>query len=131
MKGASERTISNENGSNVYECSKALEALPGSLELNDILHQGLRPRSRQLRKNAEQHPNQQHGSETDRMLQQEYFGSSSTFWEQDSNLPVPKFGPKDILIAVMGMTGAGKSTFISNIAGLDMKIGHDLFSCKI
>ncbi|KAH7122104.1 P-loop containing nucleoside triphosphate hydrolase protein [Dactylonectria estremocensis] len=29
----------------------------------------------------------------------------------------------------MGMTGAGKTTFISKITGLDMEIGHDLQSC--
>ncbi|KAM0444388.1 hypothetical protein ACHAO4_010231 [Trichoderma viride] len=36
----------------------------------------------------------------------------------------------DVLIAVMGMTGSGKTTFIANATGRkDLKIGHDLTSC--
>ena len=38
-------------------------------------------------------------------------------------------GPE--LIAVMGPTGTGKSTFISKLAGREMNIGHDLSSCKL
>jgi ABC-type lipoprotein export system ATPase subunit len=35
-----------------------------------------------------------------------------------------------VAIAVMGMTGAGKSTFIQKASGLDaVKVGHDLESC--
>ncbi|KAI2628139.1 P-loop containing nucleoside triphosphate hydrolase protein [Xylaria nigripes] len=38
-------------------------------------------------------------------------------------------GP-DLLIAVMGMTGSGKTTFISKVTGrTDLKIGHLLTSC--
>ncbi|RFU75387.1 p-loop containing nucleoside triphosphate hydrolase [Trichoderma arundinaceum] len=41
-----------------------------------------------------------------------------------------KFSSKDVLIAVMGMTGSGKTTFIANATGrTDLKIGHDLTSC--
>ncbi|UKZ51740.1 hypothetical protein TrVGV298_005503 [Trichoderma virens] len=41
-----------------------------------------------------------------------------------------KFTGKDILIAVMGMTGSGKTTFIANATGrTDLKIGHNLTSC--
>ncbi|KAI3393110.1 hypothetical protein diail_4739, partial [Diaporthe ilicicola] len=41
-----------------------------------------------------------------------------------------KFLGKDALIAVMGMTGSGKTTFISKATGRsDLKIGHDLTSC--
>ncbi|EWC45605.1 hypothetical protein DRE_05166 [Drechslerella stenobrocha 248] len=37
---------------------------------------------------------------------------------------------KEVLIAVMGMTGAGKTTFISKATGIaDLKIGHSLESC--
>ncbi|KAL7270429.1 hypothetical protein RUND412_006868 [Rhizina undulata] len=36
---------------------------------------------------------------------------------------------KDVLIAVMGMTGVGKSSFISRITGQNVKIGHNLQSC--
>ncbi|KAM0256815.1 hypothetical protein ACHAQJ_004767 [Trichoderma viride] len=41
-----------------------------------------------------------------------------------------KLSNKDVLIAVMGMTGSGKTTFIANATGrTDLKIGHDLTSC--
>ncbi|KAL8979899.1 MAG: hypothetical protein Q9205_004877 [Flavoplaca limonia] len=33
------------------------------------------------------------------------------------------------VIAIMGPTGTGKSTFISKLAGREMKIGHHLHSC--
>jgi type IV secretory pathway VirB4 component len=36
----------------------------------------------------------------------------------------------DIFIAVMGVTGAGKSTFISHCTQKAVKIGHDLQACK-
>ena len=36
----------------------------------------------------------------------------------------------DILIGVMGMTGAGKTSFIKEITGLDMEVGHTLEACK-
>jgi ribosome biogenesis GTPase A len=35
----------------------------------------------------------------------------------------------DVVIMVMGMTGAGKSTFISSLVGQDDIAGHDLSSC--
>ncbi|CAM1502632.1 Fc.00g074080.m01.CDS01 [Cosmosporella sp. VM-42] len=37
--------------------------------------------------------------------------------------------PSDIFIAVMGVTGAGKSTFISACTGAEVEIGHDLRAC--
>ncbi|KXJ96522.1 P-loop containing nucleoside triphosphate hydrolase protein [Microdochium bolleyi] len=41
-----------------------------------------------------------------------------------------KYWEKDALVAVMGMTGSGKTTFISKVTGRnDLKIGHDLTSC--
>ncbi|KAI0438339.1 P-loop containing nucleoside triphosphate hydrolase protein [Xylaria telfairii] len=37
---------------------------------------------------------------------------------------------QDLLIAVMGMTGSGKTTFISKVTGRrDLKVGHSLTSC--
>ncbi|KAF8157122.1 P-loop containing nucleoside triphosphate hydrolase protein [Crassisporium funariophilum] len=36
---------------------------------------------------------------------------------------------KDIIIAIMGPTGSGKSTFINIATGLDVGIGHTLESC--
>lgn len=34
------------------------------------------------------------------------------------------------VIAVMGPTGSGKTTLISKLSGKEMKIGHNLRSCK-
>ncbi|KAJ9504306.1 hypothetical protein H2202_000362 [Exophiala xenobiotica] len=39
------------------------------------------------------------------------------------------FSKNDIIIAVMGVTGAGKSTFISLLSDQEIKIGHGLQSC--
>jgi ABC-type lipoprotein export system ATPase subunit len=35
-----------------------------------------------------------------------------------------------IRIALMGVTGSGKSSFIKTATGIDAGVGHDLFSCK-
>ena len=38
---------------------------------------------------------------------------------------------REALIAVIGVTGAGKTTFISRATGRgDLKIGHDIDSCE-
>ena len=37
----------------------------------------------------------------------------------------------DIIIAIMGVTGAGKSTFISLLTHEKIEIGHGLQSCKL
>ncbi|KAH0202371.1 hypothetical protein KCU99_g4611, partial [Aureobasidium melanogenum] len=42
---------------------------------------------------------------------------------------VSGYNPKDYFIAVMGVTGSGKSTFISRVTGGGAKVGHDLVSC--
>lgn len=34
-----------------------------------------------------------------------------------------------VLIAVFGATGTGKSTFIKNVSGKDVLVGHNLKSC--
>ncbi|KAH7325059.1 P-loop containing nucleoside triphosphate hydrolase protein [Stachybotrys elegans] len=48
----------------------------------------------------------------------------------DRALSLMDWSTKDVLIAVMGMTGSGKTTFISKVTGrTDLKIGHDLTSC--
>lgn len=36
-----------------------------------------------------------------------------------------------VFIAVMGVTGAGKSTFINHCTEKRVEIGHDLQACKI
>jgi len=41
----------------------------------------------------------------------------------------PQIGPNDIVIAVMGMTGVGKSTFISYFSDESVVIGHTLEAC--
>jgi putative protein kinase ArgK-like GTPase of G3E family len=40
------------------------------------------------------------------------------------------FRPEDIVIAVMGITGVGKSTFISHLTDEDVVIGRGLASCE-
>ena len=37
---------------------------------------------------------------------------------------------RKVFIAVMGVTGSGKSTFIKTASQLNVDIGHDLTSCK-
>lgn len=39
--------------------------------------------------------------------------------------------PDDVFVAVMGMTGAGKSTFISLCTGDEVAVGHDLQACTL
>lgn len=38
--------------------------------------------------------------------------------------------PGDRFFLVMGLTGAGKSTFISNCTGHNVVVGHGLYSCE-
>ncbi|KAM0228902.1 hypothetical protein ACHAPO_010426 [Fusarium lateritium] len=42
-----------------------------------------------------------------------------------------ELSPDDIVIAVMGVTGAGKSTFIHDVTGQTVGIGHGLASHTI
>ena len=37
---------------------------------------------------------------------------------------------QDVYIAVLGVTGAGKSSFIATCTGKSVKIGNNLESCK-
>ena len=39
-------------------------------------------------------------------------------------------GPNDVFIAIMGVTGAGKSTFISKCCDKAPGIGHNLQACE-
>ncbi|CAM1505055.1 Fc.00g106920.m01.CDS01 [Cosmosporella sp. VM-42] len=47
----------------------------------------------------------------------------------DGLFPELKPRPTDIFVAIMGMTGTGKSTFISLCTGEDVLVGHSLESC--
>ena len=38
-------------------------------------------------------------------------------------------GEKEIVLAVMGVTGAGKSYFIKQLTGQDVELGHGLEAC--
>jgi hypothetical protein len=51
---------------------------------------------------------------------------SSSDREQLNDIPM---SPADIIIAVMGITGSGKTTLISRCMGEDVGIGHGLESC--
>ena len=48
----------------------------------------------------------------------------------EESLPSTHDEPPTV-IAVMGPTGTGKTTFISKLAGREMNIGHNLSSCKL
>jgi signal recognition particle receptor subunit beta len=41
----------------------------------------------------------------------------------------PRSPNDEILIAIFGMTGTGKTTFIEKVSGQKLKIGHNLRSC--
>lgn len=41
-----------------------------------------------------------------------------------------QFSKNDVLIALMGITGSGKSTFISLLSEDFVQIGHELSSCR-
>jgi GTP1/Obg family GTP-binding protein len=47
---------------------------------------------------------------------------------QNLEPPLPHIGPEDAVIAVMGLTGVGKSTFISHFSDTAV-VGNDLESC--
>jgi hypothetical protein len=46
------------------------------------------------------------------------------------NMSLPTQHETPIIIAVMGVTGSGKSSFIEKVSGLKTGIGHGLKSCK-
>lgn len=48
----------------------------------------------------------------------------------DPSLTQPHIEVKDVYIAVMGVTGAGKSSLISMCTDKNVKIGHNLKSCE-
>ncbi|KAF3938634.1 hypothetical protein ABW19_dt0203643 [Dactylella cylindrospora] len=59
-----------------------------------------------------------------------YAGGKRIYKSLKSHMHMDWGREKEVLIAVMGMTGSGKTTFISKVTGRDdLKIGHDLTSC--
>ena len=45
--------------------------------------------------------------------------------------PIANPESPEIVIALLGVTGAGKTTFASRISGnINLKIGHSIHSCK-
>ncbi|KAF9054893.1 P-loop containing nucleoside triphosphate hydrolase protein [Panaeolus papilionaceus] len=48
---------------------------------------------------------------------------------EEGEVEIDDLTATDVLIAVMGPTGAGKSTFINDVSGHQVIIGHDLDSC--
>ncbi|OTB09449.1 hypothetical protein M426DRAFT_316001 [Hypoxylon sp. CI-4A] len=72
------------------------------------------------------------GSDLPEIIPQAEDDESTDYFKIPKSLykKIPKWGNKDVLIAVMGMTGSGKTTFISKVTGrTDLKIGHGLTSC--
>ena len=53
-----------------------------------------------------------------------------SLWNASMGESPPLLNKSDVLIGVIGMTGVGKTSFIEQITGLSMEIGHDLESCK-
>ncbi|KIM49736.1 hypothetical protein M413DRAFT_115381 [Hebeloma cylindrosporum] len=49
--------------------------------------------------------------------------------QRDTRITVEELKEEDVVIAVIGLTGSGKSTFINVATGLDVGVGHDLISC--
>jgi GTPase SAR1 family protein len=56
--------------------------------------------------------------------------SLPALWKAGSGTPPPTITPNDAVIAVIGMTGVGKTSFIRSLVGVDMQIGHDLEPCE-
>lgn len=55
----------------------------------------------------------------------------ASFWTQAPDYPkLTSDSSNDIVIAVMGITGAGKTTFIQHFCRQDLNVGHGLQSCK-
>ncbi|KAL8885582.1 MAG: hypothetical protein Q9192_006623, partial [Flavoplaca navasiana] len=56
------------------------------------------------------------------------YSEQERIWDAARETLPNNIAEKPKLIAVMGPTGTGKSTFISKLAGREMKIGHHLHS---
>ncbi|KAH7094262.1 P-loop containing nucleoside triphosphate hydrolase protein [Paraphoma chrysanthemicola] len=64
------------------------------------------------------------------MRQPSASGSASGSGHDGLGVPeTPVLRPDDVVIAVMGITGSGKTTFINHLSDYPLSIGHDLNSC--
>lgn len=59
------------------------------------------------------------------------YSEQDRIWDAARQTLPEKIPERPKLIAIMGPTGVGKSTFISKLAAREMKIGHNLSSCKL
>jgi predicted GTPase len=50
-------------------------------------------------------------------------------WKSGTSISSEELSEDDVIIALMGPTGAGKSSFIKKATGFDSRIGHELQSC--
>jgi len=68
--------------------------------------------------------------DTDQLLYSIYCWKSRFSYSIFTNMGRDSQAVQDVYIAVMGMTGAGKSSFIATCSGKSVKIGHNLKSCR-
>lgn len=57
------------------------------------------------------------------------YSEQAQIWDKAKETLPSQIPDRPMAIAIMGPTGTGKSTFISKLAGREMKIGHSLSSC--
>lgn len=58
------------------------------------------------------------------------YSEQAQIWDKAKETLPSQIPGRPMAIAIMGPTGTGKSTFISKLAGREMKIGHSLSSCR-
>lgn len=69
-------------------------------------------------------------SETGKSTKTSVKDSLSSKLRKGSKTATTPLSNNNIVIAVFGLTGSGKSTFISKLTGKDVEIGHGLQSCE-
>jgi ABC-type uncharacterized transport system ATPase component len=62
---------------------------------------------------------------------EEVSSSKSLIYASIMDDHIENINADDVVICVMGVTGAGKSTFVARVTGEDVGIGHQLMSRKI
>lgn len=61
----------------------------------------------------------------------EAISSDAMASDTDDSYDIPKIGPNDKFVAIMGMTGVGKSTFVAHLTKNHVKVGHTLTACTL